>query len=166
MNSFRSTAEIRNSKRPRHFRHNRRRRSPCDVTSYSHARWRNELTRRLRRCVLRGRQLQHGRVLALTQGMHQGDTPICEFQGIVMHVRPVQINLPEASYGPDRLMLVEERPALIEQDFLFEYDLRAREQANSDVRLAERRKPVRGGTGESGRDQLLADPRGPRHLKV
>ena len=35
-------------------------------------------------------------------------------------------------------------------DFLFEYDFRARKQADSDVRLTHGGKPVRGGTGESG----------------
>ena len=46
----------------------------------------------------RGRQLQHGRPLAFAQTGDQHDLPIGEFQGVVMHVRAIHVDLPESSH--------------------------------------------------------------------
>ena len=46
----------------------------------------------------RGRQLQHGRPLAFAQTGDQHDLPIGKFQGVVMHVRAIHVDLPESSH--------------------------------------------------------------------
>jgi hypothetical protein len=82
--------------------------------------------------------------------MHQDDAPVCEFQGIVMNIRPVHIDLPEAGHRSSRFLPMEKRPALIEFDFLFECDFGARKQANCNVPLIPCRKTVCRGIDEPG----------------
>jgi hypothetical protein len=46
----------------------------------------------------RGGQLQHRRPLALAQTGDQHDLPVGEFQGVVVRVRAVHVDLPESSH--------------------------------------------------------------------
>ena len=106
------------------------------------------------------RQLQHGRTLTLTQARDQHHLPIRKFQRIVMGHGVVYVDLPEAREPlPDRLVWqnadAERRLAF---DILIERDFGTRQQADRNIRLANRCEPSRDGIWEFGRYQLVLDP--------
>ena len=95
-------AEHRSAVRPRHLSQRRRRRS-VDVQPPALRRCSPLPDERIAllplRCVhrmRRSRQLQHGCVLAFAQPGEQHSLPVGELQRIVMHVRLVRVQLPEA----------------------------------------------------------------------
>ena len=95
-------AEHRSAARPRHLSQRRRRRS-VDVRPPALRRCSPLPDERIAllplRCVhrmRRSRQLQHGCVLAFAQPGEQHSLPVGELQRIVMHVRLVRVQLPEA----------------------------------------------------------------------
>ena len=80
-------------------------------------------------------QLQNRRVLALVQRGEQHNVPTGEFQRIVMHVRLVQMDLPEPSYFfTNRLRLAKKtKPRRLPLDLLLEHNLGARKKAYGDA---------------------------------
>src|SRR6516164_507234 len=117
-------------------------------------------------CLSRGhrmradRQLQHRRALTLAQARDQYHLPIREFQRIVMGHGVVYVDLPEAREPlPDLLVWqnadAERRLAF---DILIERDFGTRQQADRNIRLANRCEPSRDGIWEFGRYQLVLDP--------
>ena len=117
-------------------------------------------------CLLRGRrmcgdrQLQHGRALTLAQARDQYHLPIREFQRIVMGHGVVEVDLPEAREPlPDLLVWQNaEAKRRLAFDILIERKFGAGQQADRNIRLANRCEPSRDGIWEFGRYQLVLDP--------
>jgi hypothetical protein len=80
-------------------------------------------------------QLQNRRVLALVERGEQHNVPTGEFQRIVMHVRLVQMDLPEPShFFTNRLGLAKKtKPRRLPLDLLLEHNLGARKKAYGDA---------------------------------
>ena len=118
------------------------------------------------RYLLRGhrmcgdRQLQHGRTLTLAQARDQYHLPIREFQRIVMGHGVVEVDLPEAREPlPDLLVWQNaEAKRRLAFDILIERKFGAGQQADRNIRLANRCEPSRDGIWEFGRYQLVLDP--------
>src|SRR6516165_5893110 len=114
-------------------------------------------------CLLRdrrmcgNRQLQHRRALAFAKAREQNHLSVREFQRIVVDGGIIRIDLPEAREPlPDLLVWqktdAERRLAL---DILIERNFGTGQQADRNIRLADRRKPARDGLGEFGHHQLV-----------
>src|SRR5262245_47924770 len=119
-----------------------------------------------RRCLSRGRtmcgdrQLQHRRGLARAKAREQHYLPVREFQRVVMGHGVVHVDLPEAREPLPDLVVWQNTDAVrgLAFDILVERDFGARQQADRNIRLADRREPSRDGIGEFGRHQLVLDP--------
>src|SRR6516165_5855595 len=117
-------------------------------------------------CLSRGhrmradRQLQHRRALTLAQARDQYHLPIREFQRIVMGHGVVEVDLPEAHEPlPDLLVWQNaEAKRRLAFDILIERKFGAGQQADRNIRLANRCEPSRDGIWEFGRYQLVLDP--------
>ena len=103
------------------------------------------------------RQLQHGRALSLAKAREQRHLPIGEFQRVVMGHGVVHIDLPEACKPlPDLLIWQNTHTKRgLAFDILLERDFGTRQQADRNIRLADRREPSRDRIGKFGRDQLI-----------
>jgi hypothetical protein len=115
------------------------------------------------------RKLQHGRALAFAKMREQHDLSIGKFQRIMVRAGVVHVHLPKSSD------LVRQRPGFLEQkpepgemtlNFILKSDLGAWKEAHSHPRLFSRRKSACGCVPELRRDQLVADPGGPRRNAV
>jgi hypothetical protein len=86
-------------------------------------------------------QLQHSRLLTLTETGEQHNLPVGELQCVVMHVRLLFPNLPEPSHFLSELFAGhphrEEAQSMLALDLFVERDLRAGKKAHGHVRFSE-----------------------------
>jgi hypothetical protein len=103
------------------------------------------------------RQLQHRRTLARAKAREQNYLPVREFQRVVMGHGVVHIDLPEACKPlPDLLVRQNaEAEGRLALNILIKRDFGSRQQADRDIRLADRRETSRDGIGEFGHHQLV-----------
>src|SRR5712691_763605 len=113
-----------------------------------------------------GRQLQHGRVLAFDHAGQQHDLAAGEFERVVMRVRPLAIDLPEARRLLADFAVGQEAVGGLAHRVLFEGKLGARTKAYRDARRADRREAAGEGVGEVGGHQFVADLSGPRRYAI
>src|SRR5439155_18038528 len=98
------------------------------------------VARRLGCCgTLSGRQLDHGGVLSRAQAREQHDPPIREFQGVVVRMGVLQVDLAEPGDVSPELAQARQYPAegMIEFSLLLEHYLGTRKQADRDRRLSD-----------------------------
>jgi len=116
-----------------------------------------DLGRRLR---LRG-QLQHACILICAEMREQHDLAIRELKGIMVHVRIVQVDLPEQCHLVTDVLrspLEKGQPkSPLALDLLLERNLCARKKAHGHLRFSNRGKPACRGTPKFRCDQLVAD---------
>ena len=106
-----------------------------------------------------GRQLQHGRALALDQAREQHHKSVGEFQRVVMDHGIIRIDLPETREPLSDFLVPEDANAerWLAFDVVIERDLGTRQQTNSDMRLADGSEATGDGIAEFGRYQLVLD---------
>src|SRR5262245_19841290 len=110
------------------------------------------------------RQLQHGGLLPGHQLCQQHDVATGEFQGVVMRMPLMFLDLAEAGDASiDRPASIDMK--VVEVDVALERDLCARHKADGDVGLAGRSKTASDRFTEAGRDELVSHPgRARRHV--
>src|SRR5689334_9390966 len=88
-------------------------------------------------------QLQHGRMLALAELGNEHDLSVRELQRIVMRGGPIEIDLPKARNLVAGFPGGQEPERRIAFDFIFERQLRPRQQTDRHARLRRVRKAAR-----------------------
>ena len=86
-------------------------------------------------------QLQHSRLLTLTEAGEQYNRPVGKLECVVMHVRLFLIDLPEPSHFFSELPVREETKSMLALDLFLERDLRAGKKAHGHVWFSDRGKP-------------------------
>src|SRR5262245_1486107 len=108
----------------------------------------------------RGRQLQHGRPLAFAQTGDQHDLSIGEFQGVVMHVRAIHVELPESSHLISKLAELHPRQQaakrMVALYLALECHFGAGKKTHCHIRLSDGSKTAREKV-ELRRHQLVSD---------
>src|SRR5262249_62396648 len=92
-------------------------------------------------CARSGRQLQHNCMLPLAQSGDEHNLPVRELERVVMYVRLILIDLPEArDFLPNlfRQLQIREETVLV-VDLSLEHDLRARKDAHAYLTFSDPR---------------------------